>query len=172
MISTWWAHPDRISFICCEVIVEACQTVLSSFGSICYGSLILPALQAMRVIMAACRYHERKNQSVCTDSSSDETEFKISEFQENLEAINEFGFTVLGMSNTDFISAGKKSLSVFRALRWIEIVFDKLIPNVLLIATLFISFSTGCFALVVEEFDGFNFTNFLKPMSTAFLYVS
>jgi hypothetical protein len=75
------------------------------------------------------------------------------------------------MSDAGFISAGKKSLSVFRALQWIDTAFDTLIPNVLLITTLFISFSAGFFALVVEEFDGYSFTNFRKPMSTAFLYV-
>jgi len=73
------------------------------------------------------------------------------------------------MSDLDFISAGKKSLYVFRSLQWIDTVFDKLIPNVLLINTLFISFSSGCFALAVEEFDGYNLTNIRNTMSTAFL---
>ena len=171
VITTWWAHPERLSFICSGAITEAFHTVALSFGSICYGSLILPVVKVIRFIVGVCQYHGRRNDSIRVHSSNSDSESKISHFQENVKAVNDFGFTVLGMSDVDFISAGRKSLSVFRAMQWEDTVFDKLIPNVLLIATLFISFSSGCFALVVEEFDGYSFTNFRKPMSTAFLYV-
>jgi len=85
------------------------------------------------------------------------------------DSINAFGFSVVGMYGDDFLSAGKKATAVFQAREWLGAVSDQLIPNILLMATIAISLSSGSFALVVEEFDGYSFTNFRKPITTAFL---
>jgi hypothetical protein len=142
---------------------------LTSFGSICFGSFILPSFQVLRVIAGICTFHGKKNELPGNETVNEFVEAKGSRFFENIEAVNGFGITVLGMSHVNFLSAGRKSYLVFRSMDWIDVVNDKLIPNILLISTFFISFSSGCFSLVVEEFDGYNLTNFRKPMSTAFL---
>ena len=48
-------------------------------------------------------------------------------------------------------------------------VKDKLVQNVLLMACVVIGGSTGTFAVIAEETDGYDFTSFHKPVVSAFL---
>ena len=50
-----------------------------------------------------------------------------------------------------------------------EVVQDVLIQNVLLMASLIIGGSTGTFAVVIEETDGYDFSSIHKPVISAFL---
>jgi len=86
------------------------------------------------------------------------------------EPFTDFAFTFVGIYRCDFLDAGKKKITaIFRARRWKNTVSDKLIHNVLFLASIAIALCSGLLGLVVEEFDGYSFTNFGQPMSTAFL---
>lgn len=50
-----------------------------------------------------------------------------------------------------------------------DVVNDVLIQNVLFMACLIVGASTGTFAVVVEDTDGYYFTSFHKPILSAFL---
>ena len=82
---------------------------------------------------------------------------------------NEFGFTFIGLYRQGFIKSSELATDVFKAREWSGIVSDRLIPNVLRIISLLITLGSGFFGLVVEEYDGYSFTNFRKPTSTAFI---
>lgn len=70
-----------------------------------------------------------------------------------------------------FYEGGEKAIALFETREWLDVVNDKLIHNVLLMASIVIGGSTGVFGVLVEELDGYTFTSFHKPVITAFLYV-
>jgi multisubunit Na+/H+ antiporter MnhC subunit len=50
-----------------------------------------------------------------------------------------------------------------------DVVSDSLMQNVLLMASVVIGGSTGTFAVIVEETDGYEFSSFHKPVISAFV---
>ncbi|KAL7565983.1 hypothetical protein ACA910_011006 [Epithemia clementina (nom. ined.)] len=86
-----------------------------------------------------------------------------------LRSCNRWAFTYIGMYGYSFVTAGDKALQLFETRGWVEVVEDSLIQNVLLMASVVIGGSSGVFAVVVEETDGFDFTSFHQPIITAFV---
>ena len=86
-----------------------------------------------------------------------------------LRSCNRWAFTYIGMYSYSFITAGDKALQLFETRGWMEVVEDTLIQNVLLMASVVIGGSTGVFAVVVEETDGYDFTSLHQPIITAFV---
>lgn len=68
-----------------------------------------------------------------------------------------------------FIEAGDRALQLFETREWLDVVKDTLIQTVLVMASIIIGGSTGTFAVVIEETDGYDFTSFHKPIFSAFL---
>lgn len=68
-----------------------------------------------------------------------------------------------------FSEAGALALKLFETREWLEVVKDGLIQNVLLMASLVIGGSTGTFAVIVEESDGYAFSSLHTPVLAAFI---
>ena len=50
MVGTWWHSPEDNGYCSSAVIQSFIRTVTTSFGSICFGSLLVAILQALRAI--------------------------------------------------------------------------------------------------------------------------
>jgi hypothetical protein len=93
----------------------------------------------------------------------------LSRISRNLRCCNRWSYTYIGMYGYSFAQGGEKAIQLFETREWMDVVRDNLIPNVLLMASLVIGGSTGTFAVVVEEVDGYSFTTLHKPVITAFV---
>ena len=89
-------------------------------------------------------------------------------FGRRIRCFNRWSYTYVGMYGYNFCEGGEKAIHLFEAREWMEVVRDNLIQNVLLMASIVIGGSTGTFAVMAEEVDGFDFTTFHKPITTAF----
>ena len=58
---------------------------------------------------------------------------------------------------------------MFNTRGWAGIVSNRVVHNVLFMTSIIIGLCTGLFGLIVEEFDGYEFTSFNKPTATAFV---
>jgi hypothetical protein len=72
------------------------------------------------------------------------------------------------MYGYSFAQGGEKAIQLFETREWMDIVRDNLIQNILLMASIVIGGSTGTFAVLVEEVDGYTFTSLHQPIATAF----
>ena len=56
-MGTWWFEPDGSSVDCCDANVfnSFIRTMTTSFGSICFGSLLVAILQALKALASAAR---------------------------------------------------------------------------------------------------------------------
>jgi len=86
-----------------------------------------------------------------------------------LRSCNRWSFAYIGMYGYSFHEAGERAIQLFETREWLDVVGDNLIQNVLLMASMVIGGSTGTFAVVVEETDGYYFSSFHMPTISAFL---
>lgn len=59
---TWWFAPDEASSCCSAGICDSMKRAMTtSFGSICFGSLIVAIIQALRALANAARSNDDGN---------------------------------------------------------------------------------------------------------------
>lgn len=93
----------------------------------------------------------------------------LNRLSRNLRCCNRWSYTYIGMYGYSFAEGGEKAVQLFETREWMDVVRDNLIQNVLLMASLVIGGSTGTFAVLLEEVDGYTFTTLHKPIITAFV---
>lgn len=76
---------------------------------------------------------------------------------------------LLSPDGYSFEEAGERALQLFATRGWLAVVSDRFMTNILVMASVIIGGSTGTFAVVIEEVDGFFLTSFHKPVITAFV---
>mmetsp|Transcript_13109 Transcript_13109/g.24637 ORF Transcript_13109/g.24637 Transcript_13109/m.24637 type:complete len:1112 (+) Transcript_13109:395-3730(+) len=192
VVAQWWSDPGSMTTCCNHVLRENfALSLTSSFGSICLGSFMSPLLRFMKgTFSICCNSYYSNNHSPLTASSSHESvvsnNFSEKGVQCDLPAVaklpvmtspfdgmikyyNDFGFTFVGIYREKFTESSRKATEIFETREWVGVVSDQLIDNVLGLIITAITLGTGCLGLVVEEFDGYSFTNFHKPALTAFM---
>lgn len=103
---------------------------------------------------------------IATSPTSREASSKMGR---RIRCFNRWSYTYIGMYGYSFCEGGEKAIQLFEAREWMDVVRDNLIQNVLLVASVVIGGSTGSFAVLAEEVDGYFFTNLYKPITTAFI---
>lgn len=182
VIATWWTSPDSLKGCCNHVLRENfLKSITSCFGSICLGSLVTPPIEILRGTLGLC--FDAYVQPLSNDSLSDVlADMSVKSDQSYpsilpdhsspldgiIRCFNNYGFTYVGIYGDSFTKSSRTASDVFKARKWGGVVSDKLIPFVLSMISFVITLGSGCFGLVVEEFDGYSFTNFHKPTATAF----
>jgi len=184
VVTSWWTDPESLTSCCNNVLrKQFVLSLTSSFGSICLGSLVSPALEVLRHTLGICWHSSIQPQGL--ESNHDNVilgEHSVHSDPSNLALLpvpkspidgaikyfNDYGFTYMGIYREKFQTSSFKATEVFEMREWVGVVSDKLIDTVLCIMTIAITLATGAFGLVVEEFDGYSFSNFQKPTSTAF----
>ena len=88
-----------------------------------------------------------------------------------LDPFNSFALSMVGIYPATFLKSGKKAAEIFKATNWTEsVVSDRLFQNILLMASLMIGLMNGLFAVLVQDYDGYNhITSLLSPTKAAFL---
>jgi hypothetical protein len=195
-IGTWWFRPGDISPFCSSAVARPLlRSLTKSFGSICKGSLILQLAQALAVFGKCCCFMFGTSDSSCTnpnviappdgaiasevvadESAADSVGLCQSPccgltegLGFHLRSCNRWSYTYIGMYGYSFSEAGERAYQLFATREWLEVVKDDLIQNVLVLANVVIGGSTGTFAVIVEEMDGYDFTSFHKPVLSAFV---
>lgn len=175
VVAQWWSDPGSMTTCCNHVLRENfLLSLTSSFGSICLGSFVSPLLRFMKGIFSICHESVVSNNFVEKNTKSDppniaQLPVTTSPFDGAIRYYNDFGFTLVGIYREKFSEASRKAMDVFETREWVGVVSDQLIENIVGLIITAITLGTGCLGLVVEEFDGYRFTNFHKPALTAFM---
>jgi hypothetical protein len=191
-IGTWWCHPQQIQPFCSSAVAQPLlQSLTSSLGSICLGSLVLKLAQIAAVLGSCFCFMfgnsecggggggggvETKNFEAGVDSAADSVGLcrRLSglgnAFGRCLRSCNRWSFTYIGLYGYGFHEAGARAIQLFETREWLDVVRDNLILNVLLMASMVIGGSTGTFAVLVVETDGYNLSSsFQMPTILAFV---
>jgi len=198
-IATWWFRPSEISPFCSSAVVRPLLRALTkSLGSICKGSLLLQPAQALSLVgrfccclfggsdSSSCMNPQERSRGVALAPPRQKVEADESAADSvglcqrpccglfdqcgfHLRCYNRWAYAYVGMYGYNFCEAGERAYQLFATREWLEVVKDNLIKNTLLIASIVIGGSTGTFAVVAEEMDGYDFTSFHRPAMPAFI---
>lgn len=194
-IGSWWFYPREMSPLCCPAVLKPLSRSLSSsLGSICFGSLVVQLAEFVSFftapndgrgsscLMAGAKIASEKNSEVVADGPNDHPDSaadtvglsgrltsSLNGFAAVLRTCNRWSFTYIGMYSYSFLEAGERALQLFETRDRTGAVRDTLIHNILLMSCIVIGGSTGIFAAVVEETDGFEFSSFSRPVTSAFI---
>lgn len=110
-----------------------------SFGSICFGSLLVSILQTLEHLA------RRRRRDILTMV----VQCIIMCFRAWLEYFNSWAFCYVGLYGYSYLDAGKNVVRLFRERGWTTFIADRLVFRVLLLANLGVAAVTGLICMLV-----------------------
>ncbi|KAF1318180.1 Ctl protein, partial [Globisporangium splendens] len=133
-VGEWWFGSHDANTI------QRSQTraLTTSLGSICFGSLVVAALNALETVLLSTQ--RRKSNS----SANACLECLVSLVKRNLQYFNKFAFCQVALYGKDFRTAGSDTMRLFRDRGWSFLLNDSLIASVLGVGCLVVDYARWC----------------------------
>jgi len=150
VVSTWWFSPSEASSCCSSAIRDSfVRATTTSFGSICFGSLLVALVQTVRAMVQNARNNSEGGMAflLCI------VECLIRCVEDLLEYFNKFAYIYVGMYGYSYLEAGKNVMTLFGQKGWSIIISDNLISNVLFLFSLIVGLLTGGVGLLMHEIE-------------------
>lgn len=187
VVGTWWFAPDEArttpigndgtSYSCCRTWCGCSPAIrdswvrssVYSFGSICFGSLLVGIMRVVQVIVRCGRQQRRQSRDPSQGVDGGDLCFCLLQcVVDNLEYllryINQWSFVYVGLYGYDYWTAGKQVTTLFQQRGWSMIVNDQLVSRSLSMMSLLIAFITGVIGVIVGFF-------FFGPLWSAFSFL-
>ncbi|OQR94929.1 hypothetical protein ACHHYP_00801 [Achlya hypogyna] len=154
-VASWWYHATPQSGVGGALY----RSMTSSFGSICFGSLIVAVLSAMRTVVTTI-----KNQAIQDDNAALACVACLAECVLNciesiMEYFNQWAYTYVGIYGFDFRTSGKAVMDLFNNRGWTAVINDDLASSALTIGALGVGLLSCCLGLLVAQFAPINWTS-------------
>jgi len=151
VVSTWWFSPAEANSCCSPGIRDSfVRATTTSFGSICFGSLLVAIIQTLRAMVQNARNGDNDG---CAAFMLCLVECLLRCVEELLEYFNKFAYIYVGMYGYGYVEAGKNVMTLFGQKGWSIIIADDLISNVLFLFSLIIGLLTGGVGAAIHEIN-------------------
>lgn len=163
-VASWWFQPARPSTVRGALF----RATTTSFGSICYGSLLVAIVQTLRDLANSARNQlarENRNRNVCSQIVLCLIEWILSSLEMALQYFNRYAFVYVAAWGTDFMTSGKKVYDLFVKRGWTAIINDNLISNALALSTIVLGVMTSICGAIISIFmqDSFRMAGIDHP---------
>ncbi|KAL9190529.1 hypothetical protein ACHAXT_000235 [Thalassiosira profunda] len=150
VVSTWWFSPEEAGS-CCSVAIKdsAIRATTTSFGSICFGSLLVAIIEALRAMAESAR--RDGDTDGCAAFLLCIVACLLRCLEDMLEYFNKFAYIYVGMYGYSYLEAGKNVMTLFNQKGWSIIISDNLVSNVLSLFCLIVGGVVGCIGLIMNE---------------------
>jgi hypothetical protein len=129
--------------------LQSCKRAFTtSFGSICYGSLLIALIQTLRTIIRLARSDAQDNNNVFCMVILCCIECFISMIEELLEYFNKYAFTQVAIYGKDYCTAGKDTWELTKSRGLDAVINDDLIGNVLTLGSIFVALITATIGIL------------------------
>lgn len=172
-VENWWSQNDS------ECHADSCwpaslrenllNALTHSFGSVCYGSLLVGPVQTVRQLLEPMRPKDQPSLLCFNQLLLPLQRLIFSWIDTAVVHCNQFSFTYLGIYHYPFMEAGKHATDLLEQRGWSNIANDDLLGNVVYMFGLVIGGCTGCFAVVVQQIDHYQIVSNSNQSSLAFL---
>lgn len=138
-VSSWWHHStqDRVPLTTARALLRA---MTLSFGSICFGSLIVSIVQTIRFILASLQHSLQQQGNAVAACLVGCIGCLVACIQKWIEYFNRFAYAYVGIYGYSFVSSGKRVFQLFASKGWTAITNDSLIVNVLMFGKIVVGF--------------------------------
>jgi len=148
VIGTWWHAPDEASSCCGPAIKDSViRATTYSFGSICFGSLLVAIVQALRHLQRMIQDNQEFNFLLCI------VDCILGCIESILEYLNKWAYVYVGLYGYSYLDAGRNVITLFQNKGWTAIITDDLIENVLLMMSVVIGLISGMIGLILVSMD-------------------
>jgi hypothetical protein len=125
------------------------SALTTSFGSICFGSLIVALIQALRALANEAQNNGDAGVLACI------AECILGCIQSFVEYFNKWAFIYVGLYGYSYLEAGKNVITLFKNRGWDAIITDDLIGNVLFLVSIIVGAISGVVGIIVEASSDF-----------------
>lgn len=165
VVGTWWFDPEEAQSAaargdggCCSccgcspaIYNSLHRSIIYSFGSICFGSLLVGIVQVLQFIVRfgrgqrdqQRRRFRQQRRIEATDFMFCLLQYLVDALEHLLEYFNTWAFVYVGLYGYDYWTAGKEVAALFKARGWSVIINDQLIARSLSMMSLLIGLITG-----------------------------
>eukprot|EP00584_Thalassiosira_punctigera_P006265 CAMPEP_0172529190 /NCGR_PEP_ID=MMETSP1067-20121228/3331_1 /TAXON_ID=265564 ORGANISM="Thalassiosira punctigera, Strain Tpunct2005C2" /NCGR_SAMPLE_ID=MMETSP1067 /ASSEMBLY_ACC=CAM_ASM_000444 /LENGTH=499 /DNA_ID=CAMNT_0013313195 /DNA_START=127 /DNA_END=1626 /DNA_ORIENTATION=- len=144
-VGSWWFSPeDATSFCSSGMCGSLLRSLTTSFGSICFGSLLVAIIQALKALAQQARQQEN-GILICI------AECILGCLESILEYFNKWAFVYVGLYGYSYIEAGKNVFALFKNRGWEAIIADDLVGNVFFFLSLCIGGICAAIGLAFNE---------------------
>lgn len=141
-VGTWWFVPSEASSFWSTALSDSLYRASTySFGSICFGSLLVAIIQALRALEHYARSSDDYKFLVCI------IQCILACIQSIIEYFNRYAYTMIGLYGFSYLEAGRNVLQLFREKGWTVIITDDLTDNVLFLVSVVIGLLSGVVGL-------------------------
>jgi hypothetical protein len=149
IIGTWWFAPHEAHSAFSPAIVDSFSRATSySFGSICFGSLLVAISQAMERMVQSMRHRGQNAILLCV------MECLFNLLQRVGRYFNKWAFVYVGLYGYDYVTAGRKALELFQSRGWSSIISDNLVYRILLLACVVVGAISGLAGMLLADLSG------------------
>lgn len=146
-VGTWWVEPEEASSCLSKgVIHSTIRATTYSFGSICYGSLLVAIIETLKAIAQSARENDEGNAILLCI-----VECILGCLQSILEYFNKWAFIYVGIYGYSYCEAGKNVFELFKARGWDAIIADDLVDMALFFVSLAVGLITGGIGALLFE---------------------
>uniref|UniRef100_A0A7S2A6J5 Choline transporter-like protein n=1 Tax=Trieres chinensis TaxID=1514140 RepID=A0A7S2A6J5_TRICV len=146
VIGTWWFSPLEASSFCSSAVRDSLsRSTTYSFGSICFGSLIVAIIQVMRNSLERARNDRNGGMLRCI------AHCLLVWIERLAEYFNKWAFIYVGLYGYSYVEAGKNVMTLFKERGWTAIISDNLVNRMLAL----VSFAIGLISAFVCVLVGF-----------------
>jgi len=149
VVGTWWFSPEDSGCCAASVTGSFVRAVTTSFGSICFGSLIVAIIQALRQLAHQARNNGDGGVVVCI------AECILACLQSIAEYFNQWAFIYVGLYGYSYLEAGKNVFTLFRNRGWDAVIADDLVGNVLFLVSFVVGGIAGVIGLILSKTTNF-----------------
>jgi len=151
-VGTWWVAPDESGFCSRGICNSFIRTVTTSFGSICFGSLLVAIIQALRALANSARANGDGNFLVCI------AECILACLASMLEYFNKWAYIYVGIYGYSYIESGKGVMQLFADRGWDAVIADDLVGNAIfltaVVAGVVVGAVAGAYASINPSYSG------------------
>jgi len=139
-VGTFWFTPEEASSVCSPAVTGSFQrATTTSFGSICFGSLLVAIVKTLRYLSEI----DDNNDNVVGSMLKCIARCLLSFIESMLEYFNKWAFVYVALYGYSFVEAGKNVLTLFQERGWETIIADDLVSGVLSLVNISIALITG-----------------------------
>lgn len=138
VVGSWWFQPSSKGCCGASIAGSFIRAVTTSFGSICFGSLIVAFIQALRALVDYAKANDDIGSALacCIDCL-------LSCLESLVEYFNKWAFIYVGIYGYGYCEAGKSVMTLFKDRGWDAIIADDLVGMVLGMLSLVVGLITG-----------------------------
>jgi hypothetical protein len=153
-VGTWWFDPEEARGYCSPALTGSLfRSVSYSFGSICFGSLIVAVIQTLRALLENVAQNSR-NRGNDDGGCGGELLLCLAQcllqlLEQAAEYFNKWAFIYVGLYGYSYLEAGQTVLTLFRERGWSAVISDQLTARVLGMMGFAIGLGTALLAALI-----------------------